>query len=843
MKKLINSSFLFIATFQLLTAQVTYNWKPVTIKGGGLISGLIFSKAQTDLLYARTDVGGAYRWNASTKTWIPLTDGMTNNNDWGIWSLAPDPSNAQKVYMATGLYTASWGNAGSIYGSDNQGTSWSKLATLPFKLGGNDPGRGLCERLQVDPNKPSILFLGSAKDGLYKSTDSGVNWTKINSLSASYINFVEFDKSTGSTGNATQTIYVGVADYIYNNGNVGVYRSTDGGSTWSKITNHPTALTPKSFSPGNTALTTVPTRMVFTSGNTIYFTFSNSVTPNGDYSLASPHNGISNGAVYKYDKSSNAWTNITPSGAMDLQGGFGSIVVHPTDANKIAVSTVERYYPQDEIYFSADGGANWTTTFNSYNWASTWGSSLNKGTMDNSKAPYSTSLNPHWTTTLAINPNNGNQVIFGTGNGVYACYDVSPLFTATTPSNTAKTTWIFENDGIEETVPLEIISPPSGAPLISAIGDFDGFVHTDFTVSPSTGRHVTSGKLVGSTTSIAYAETSPLKMVKAHNSADQNRGSYSTDGGTTWTLFTAQPGSPTGGGQIAVSANGNNIVWAPADAALSYSTNNGASWTASTGGVPNNLKPVADKVNPNKFYIYNPEFQKFFYSNNGGASFTSITLSSPAIAGYNTWQTQIATVTGKEGHVLMAAREGGLYMTKNGGTSFTKIPNVSEAYKVTVGMAAPNSNYPTLFIWAVIDGVNGLFRSTDEGATWTQINDAAHEYARAHRCMTGDPRVFGRLYLGTDGRGIVYGDPTPVTSIDEDVSIIEASDPAVYPNPFGTGFKVNTEGEFDYAISDISGKIVSKGKANANQELGATLSQGFYLLQVNTTKGIRLVKR
>ncbi|MBC7694064.1 MAG: hypothetical protein H7141_01320, partial [Burkholderiales bacterium] len=48
-------------------AQVTgYNWNSVAIGGGGFVSALITSKTEKNLIYARTDVGGAYRWNATT---------------------------------------------------------------------------------------------------------------------------------------------------------------------------------------------------------------------------------------------------------------------------------------------------------------------------------------------------------------------------------------------------------------------------------------------------------------------------------------------------------------------------------------------------------------------------------------------------------------------------------------------------------------------------------------------------------------------------------------------------------------------------------------------------------
>lgn len=816
----------------------SYTWKSVVVKGGGLVSGLIYSKAENNLLYARTDVGGAYRWDQSNKTWIPLTDGLTSNYDWGVWSIAPDPTNANNVYMAAGLYTASWAGVGAVYGSTNKGGTWTKLATLPFKLGGNEPGRGNGEKLQVDPNKSSILFLGSTKDGLYKSTNSGSSWTKVTSLSASYITFVEFDKSSATSGNATQAIYVGVADNIYNGGNVGVYKSTDGGSTWNKLTNHPSALAPKSFAPGNNALTPVPSKLVFSSGNTVYITFCNSVTPNGDYNLAAPHNTISNGAVYKYDKSNNTWTSITPSGALDLQGGFSSVAVHPTDPNKVIVATVERYYPQDELYFSADGGANWTTTFNSYSWASTWGSSLNKGSMDFSKAPYAASLNPHWTTTLVINPSDPNQVMFGTGNGVFASYNVSGLFTTATPNNTAKINWIFESDGIEESVPLEIISPPSGAPLVTAIGDFDGFVHNDLSVSPPAGRHKTSANLVGTTTSIAFAENLPTKMVKAHNNSSYKRGSYTVNGGTTWALFPAEPSGVTGGGQIAISADGNSIVWAPEGGQISYSTNNGNSWTACGGGVPTGLKPIADRANPDKFYIYDPVGQKFYTSTDAGKNFQGVNISLSSVASYEAWMTSAVAVFGKEGHLWFATKSGGLYRT-TGGNNFTKISSVSEAYKVTVGKAAPNGSYPAIFIWGVVDGVNGLFRSDDEGAKWERINDSDHEYARAHRCMTGDPRIYGRLYLGTDGRGVVYGDKIPVTDIND---IFMGKAITAYPNPFVNEINIDADASFNYQILNGSGIIVQEGLSDGKIHIDEHLQKGMYFLKLKQGALVKTIK-
>lgn len=159
-----------------------YEWKNVvTGAGGGFVPGIIFNESEKDLIYARTDIGGAYRWNAADERWIPLTD-FVGWDDWnknGVDALATDPVDPDRVYMAVGTYTNSWDqNNGSILRSTDRGDTW-QTTTLPFKVGGNMPGRSMGERLTVDPNDNSILYFGARSGhGLWKSTDYGVTWNR-----------------------------------------------------------------------------------------------------------------------------------------------------------------------------------------------------------------------------------------------------------------------------------------------------------------------------------------------------------------------------------------------------------------------------------------------------------------------------------------------------------------------------------------------------------------------------------------------------------------------------------------------------------------------------------------
>ncbi|MEO6280486.1 MAG: hypothetical protein ABIP59_22055, partial [Roseateles sp.] len=229
-------------------------WTNAKFGGGGYVTGLVFHPTTANLLYARTDVGGAYRWHQPTSSWVPITDGLGfsggENRFHGVESMAVDTNNDQLVYMAAGL-SVSEGN-GRLYISSDRGDHWTHVA-LPFPLGGNNPGRAMGERLMVDPNKPSTLFYGSRTAGLWKSTDSGLTWAQLTALSplqmtqaqinanggtAMGVETVVYDTGTKGSGTATQTIYAAVAPDYANAAGLGssLYKSTNGGTSWTAVT-------------------------------------------------------------------------------------------------------------------------------------------------------------------------------------------------------------------------------------------------------------------------------------------------------------------------------------------------------------------------------------------------------------------------------------------------------------------------------------------------------------------------------------------------------------------------------------------------------------------------------
>lgn len=74
------------------------------------------------------------------------------------------------------------------------------------------------------------------------------------------------------------------------------------------------------------------------------------------------------------------------------------------------------------------------------------------------------------------------------------------------------------------------------------------------------------------------------------------------------------------------------------------------------------------------------------------------------------------------------------------------------------GKAAPGESYMALYTSAKINGIRGIFRSDDAGDSWVRINDDNHQYGVTNAAITGDPRIYGRVYLATNGRGILYAD-------------------------------------------------------------------------------------
>ena len=683
------------------TGSGPYAWKNAQVVGGGYVTGLVFNQKEKGLLYARTDMGGAYRWDTSAERWIPLTDWL-GEKDWnllGIDSVASDPVAPKRLYLMAGTYTNDWAGNGAILRSTDRGRTF-KRTNLPFKVGSNEHGRGTGERLVVDPANHGTLLLGSRKNGLWRSTDYGVTWRQVSSFpvkngasSGAGISFVTYGKA------GSRTIYVGVGD-----SSTSLYRSTDSGRTWQTVAGQPTGQ--------------MPQHGVVSGDGSLYLSYSNSTGPMD----------ATAGSVWKYTPTGGAWKNISPS-----QGsyGFSGLAVDPRKPSTVMVTTLDRWWPEDEIYRSTDGGAHWNAL-------------ADKSKRNASGAPYVGTGTGHWMTALAIDPFNSGHVLYGTGSGIWRSKD------ANASDSGGGSHWTVGARGLEETAVLDAIAPPGGATVISSMGDLGGF---RYGTSGSLAK-VPAGRLKNpmmiTSTDIDFAQSKPSGMVRVGRGAEQD-GAYSTDGGSSWKGFKSEPVGSADSGQVALSADGSVIVWTEEGQAPYRSTDKGASWSK-VGGLGNGAVVVADRSSARTFYSLSGG--TLHASTDGGATFTARATNLPA--------GRLTAAPGIAGDLWISGHHKGLLHSTDGGRTFTTLKSVKDASALGFGKAKPGTGYHALYLIGTVKDATGVFRSTDKGATWLRVNDKAHQWGAigAVGVITGDPDTYGRVYIGTNGRGLQYGDPS-----------------------------------------------------------------------------------
>jgi hypothetical protein len=712
-----------------------YLWKNVSIVAGGFVTGIVFSPAQKDVVYARTDIGGAYRWNAAANRWIPLLDWMDRSQgNWtGVESIAADPVDANKVYVAGGTYVTS--GPGVILWSSDQGRSFHMTATS-IPMGGNNDGRSVGERLAVDPNDTRVLYFGSRTTGLWKSSDYAVSFDNVplpgliavatggNAGPATTpngvgISFVQFDAYTCGADGKT-VVYVGVAMT-----GPSLYRSTDGGATWEAVPGQPTAL--------------MPSHAALSATGMLYVTYGGGTGTNG----SGPSN-VTTGAVYRLNTRNGTWTDVTPVPGATMFG-YAGVSVDAAHPETLVVSTLDRWATGDDIYRSLDSGAHWTPV------------GVPSAAHDISAAPWVTfhQQQPNftgWMADVEIDPFNPARVLHVTGQGIWGTDDM------TAADSNQPTRWDFRSVGIEETAVLDLASPPSGPHLFSAVGDIGGFRHMDLDASPVEG--MSSNPVFGSTDSIDFAEANPsiVARVGRGGAATAAHGSFSIDGGATWRPFPAAVPVGNNAGSIAISADATTFVWdppavrgaTPSPGGPQYSRDQGLTWTASTGiGA---IRPViADRVNPNKFYAFEGNMGRLWVSTDQASTFAVAATGLPT--GGNT---RLRATPGIEGDLWLVAG-GTPYHSADSGATFAPNATASGTFALGLGMAPPGQTYPAVFIGGTVNGTVGIFRSDDAGVRWTQVDDEQHQFATAS-VIVGDPRVYGRVYVGTNGRGILYGD-------------------------------------------------------------------------------------
>ncbi|RYF95800.1 MAG: hypothetical protein EON95_00030 [Caulobacteraceae bacterium] len=712
-------------------APAAYRWRDVKVGGGGFIPGIVFSPAEKGLAYLRSDMGGAYRWDAGAGRWLPLQDGEPVSSYYGVESIAPDPRDPEVVYAAVGMHRR---GGAAILRSTDRGATW-KTIPVPFAMGGNEDGRGLGERLAIDPADTRVLYFASRHDGLQRSADRGETWKKVAGFplpgrgapaegqTNGGLSFVVFGK---------EAIFVGVADA----GPHHLYRSGDGGGTWKPVAGGPD---PR-FSAAKAA---VDGRGV------LYVTYTLGIGPNG----------VTDGAVWRL--AGEDFRDITPPRP---SGGFMGVAVDPVRPGTVLVSTLNCWRPGDTLWRTTDDGKTWTSL-------------RETARHDVSATPFLYWGNPKpdfgwWMAALAIDPFDADHAVYATGATVYATGNLSDA------DHGRPTDWTPWTEGIEQTAVITLVSLPDGPSLLTGFGDISGFAHEDLTVSP---KLQFTTPVFANTNQIDYAGMKPNIVVRS-GTPHEGVGSEGHDGATLawsedfgrhWTsLGRPRPAGPAlspddrrmdlyRDAPILVSADGATFVLCTPQ--VMYSDDRGRGWKPSQG-LPAGARPVADRRDPLLFYALDFQTGSWRVSIDGARTFSPVPsrgLPPGLAADRPTWREKafpLKATPGREGDLWYVSAEG-LYHTVDGGQAFERVDGGLEIELMDFGKAPSGAGYPALFAIGRRGETRGVFRSDDRGRSWRQVNDDAHQWGRRFRAIAGDPRVFGRVYVATDGRGVVYGEP------------------------------------------------------------------------------------
>lgn len=709
-----------------------YRWTNVAV-GGGYAPNIIFSQAERGLAYLRTDMGGAYRWDATAGRWMPLQDGNAVPSYMGVESIATDPRDANIVYLAAGMSAR---QPAAILRSADRGATW-RATTVPFAMGGNEPGRGLGERLTIDPNRTSTLFFGSRHDGLWRSDDSGATWMKVTGFPVAGLGqpaekqthggiaFVVVDPISGEAGQGSKRIWAGLADPAAEH----LFRSDDGGRNWAAVK--------------GPAADLLATKGVIGADGTLYVGYSSGIGPSD----------AKTGAVWRF-AADGAARDITP-GDYGM-GGFLGLAVSRSTPGTVAVSTIDRWNPGDTVWISHDGGKAWDDVGK-------------RSRRDVAATPYLLHEGKgadfgHWISGLAIDPFDASHVAYTTGATVYVADALKP---------TGPIVWKPWVKGVEQTAIITLASPTGGASLISGFGDLAGFVHTDLDRSPAP---TFIDPYLSNTNNIDYAGRAPNIVVRsgslyANRPREATLG-WSDDGGMTWHPLKApairpaddQPGKRydlDGDAAVIVSADGATfIVCTPVPL---VTRDRGRSWGLAHG-LRLNARPVADKVDAQRFYSVDFDHDGLLVSTDGAKSFAPVAAAGlppqlwPGKVYWREQQYRLVASPFAAGDLWFHVGDA-LYHSVDGGRRFAQASGKLKVELFGLGKAVVGASAPVIFAVGTMGTQRGIWRSVDGGKDWTRIDDDAHRWGGRYRVVSGDPRIAGRVYLGTDGRGLFYGDP------------------------------------------------------------------------------------
>jgi len=775
----------YIFTSTTITAQIDYNWEAVKIGGGGYVTGIKIHPLDTNLIYLRTDVGGAYRWHPAEAKMKPLIN-HRNKNYHGVAGIALHPTDTGIIYLAVDMKNDP-ANA-AILKSTDKGDNWQIIPTptgVKFGANGGRVNSNTEDRdregspIAVNPQNVNELWIGSREKGLWKL--NGTTWTRIAP------NTLPDNDEENSIRNVlfhpNQPNYIFVAYYQH-----GIFRSQNGGSNFSLING------------GN---------------NDLNESSDLSFSKNGSSLFAACRNK----GVYRLDNptTSDNWINtFIPEASLDY--GYLTVTASPHD---------------DDIVVACPaglGGNNFKRLYVSYDKGNNW---IKKNdVLINSLYPWdSYGTNGNHTSQIAFDPVDPDKL--------YATFYAGMYHTDNWQAGQLE--WInTKSNGHEEIVTTGCISFPennNNNSLIVNSGDHTGWVIKNNNEYPEEDiRDLTtpSGpfkKGAGATVCEQFPNNVLVSSTVEWGDSDGYL-LYSTNGGQS---FGYANGYPTSWGKATMamsSGDPNNIVLVCQDG-VKYSDDYGATFNTASG-IPGvtienvtffKFRPlVADPVDNHTFYIYKKDNGTVYKSTNKGQNWANVG-SLPFTLSNESNSTRLTAAHGHEGHLWINHHNTGLYRSTNSGVNWNKIAGIKKTIAFAIGKEKCPTCYPTIYMLGQLtnDTASWFYRSTDEGNTWERISDESVFYLESLiRHMTADRTEFGKFYVGTTGMGVWSGYPAPVDTVASYIDIITPTS--------GEALALNSNYiiQWDDNLPDDVRIVLFKGGTYYNTLISSTESDGNY---------------
>ena len=778
----------------MIMQKESYVYRNCPIPGGGYVTGFVFHEKYPAVKYIRTDIGGTYGYDPSADRWYSLVDHVTMEDLSETFpiALALDPDKADYLYMACGVRDR---ERGIFAVSHDRGLSF-RYHDMPMPIHGNLNGRGTGYRLIVDKKDTSILYFASQMNGLWVTKDRGENWDKVTSFPEEYTTFVGQSPDGKILIAAGAGVTTALSDDLRG---PSLYASVDGGETFWLLKGPKDAPIDGVDFAGHVA------QRYSADDKYLYVTYASSGPSSYVRELGYSCDGgmVIAGRIFRFswediltdpDKEG---TDITPEiDATDdcfLEYGFSGICAGHTREGLLIASTICRG-DGDAIYRSYDHGDTWECILHG----------LDVGRMEFKTSYMKPEYNGggnliHWLTDLKLDPHDESKAWFNTGTGVFRTDDL----------HAETVTFHDACDGIEETVHLNVYSLPmrdKSTAVLDIVGDLGGFMFRDLDTQCENSFADEKGNRYITCINADYSDRFPEVAVVTPrgNWTGETRGGLilTKDGCRTFERIPLPYGMSdtldaafrqierpnVNSGWVALSPDTKHIVWTVADGIrlpidrVCVSHDMGLSFSiAEVKGLTGepvmhgDMKVYADRNDSRYFYGFGND-SAFYISTDSGENFTQIptpdsfpSIDFGLIDCAN--KTEIRGDSGYTGAFYAAlGREGLWKITFEPAQMKVHVYRLTEpddkVYCVGLGAGFAGSDFfedhKALYIVGIIDGRYGFFRTVDECATYTCISEDYQMFGEINS-IDGDPNEFGRFYIASGTRGLIYGKPRDLT--------------------------------------------------------------------------------